>query len=561
MRPEPMMNAPDPRLIVNRGLLPENLPPVFSTAGFWEAFSQHSDNYLVTRRKTGKLAPYNASKRGEQRRVFSIPHPLFYRDQALFFAKNWNVVLPILNGSQGSYSSPQAPPGRFRSVAIAPQTRLPLARLQTLSSSRFCLVTDVSRCFPSIYTHAIPWAIHTKSVSKLDRDEKSKTVVGNRLDFALRQAQDGQTVGIPVGPDISRLVSEIILSRVDSECFAGSYRRTPFIRHVDDYWIGGDSVDKCEDILRRLRDKLSEYQLDINELKTRIVPTTAVFGETWPLDLKQEIASTLGSYGINRRDPVSLFARVIEIARQNKDDGVIKYVIRQIDRNSQWGSDWKISQSFLAHCAIQFSHSVDYVCRVIIWRHRINQDVDRSLWRDVLLKVAGQAASLGHDGELLWCLWTIKELGYVIPANLTSRILTVAGPMVLAFSAHLATHDLIRDKSWLSTLDEMSVSEDQFNGRMWPLTLELYHLGANKKLKANLTLDGSAEHKIHSDRISIIKWDALPAVFQQDEEDVDDDIARPNHAIEDFASNYDDEDEEEIEEIPQAFDWDAFGPP
>jgi hypothetical protein len=38
---------------------------------------------------------------------------------------------------------------------------------------------------------------------------------GNLLDLRVRNAQDGQTIGLPVGPDTSRLLAEIVGTAVD----------------------------------------------------------------------------------------------------------------------------------------------------------------------------------------------------------------------------------------------------------------------------------------------------------------------------------------------------------
>lgn len=69
----------------------------------------------------------------------------------------------------------------------------------------------------------------------------------NRLDFILRKGQDGQTVGIRVGPDASRFVAEVISIAIDLE-----FRRRcelpdlAIVRHVDDIWIGAHSHADAE---------------------------------------------------------------------------------------------------------------------------------------------------------------------------------------------------------------------------------------------------------------------------------------------------------------------------
>ena len=266
-------------LLVRKGLFPENLPPVYTAQNIWPAFGPSGTAYTVTTKTLGEPCVYNASKRGGQRRLFGIPHPAFIKDQGLFFEKHWTDIDALFQAACGSLSRPTVDPVGPRHVRITSHQELPRLRLASLSRFRFCLITDVARFYPSVYTHTLPWAINGKSASKTDRHSNSAAVFGNRLDFIIRQAQLGQTIGIPVGPDTSKLVAEIIMSAVDKRFLELSRKPVPdYVRHVDDYWIGGNTHEECEKHLQRLRLALKEYQLDINELKTRIISTKYVFG-------------------------------------------------------------------------------------------------------------------------------------------------------------------------------------------------------------------------------------------------------------------------------------------
>ena len=77
----------------------------------------------------------------------------------------------------------------------------------------FEVKTDVSRYYGTIYTHIIPWIIHTKTVAKSKR--KDTTLLGNLLDKNLREGNSGQTLGIPIGPDTSLVIAEIIGCTLD----------------------------------------------------------------------------------------------------------------------------------------------------------------------------------------------------------------------------------------------------------------------------------------------------------------------------------------------------------
>jgi hypothetical protein len=91
---------------VTKGLLPENIPPVFTTKNLWAPLSQYASEYTITKKSIGEHATYNASKRGGQRRIFSIPHPSFIRDKAIFFQKHWTRVTSLIESSPGSASRP-----------------------------------------------------------------------------------------------------------------------------------------------------------------------------------------------------------------------------------------------------------------------------------------------------------------------------------------------------------------------------------------------------------------------------------------------------------------------
>jgi len=132
--------SPTPEAILKRGFLPENLPPPLTSASFWDHYKTQTGSYLVTQNCVGALAPYNASKRGGQRRVFSLPHPTFVHDQAYFAEKHWADLCVLFKGAYGSLSTPEFRPNGPRAIRITPHSDLPQKRLIALSRFKFCLV-------------------------------------------------------------------------------------------------------------------------------------------------------------------------------------------------------------------------------------------------------------------------------------------------------------------------------------------------------------------------------------------------------------------------------------
>jgi Reverse transcriptase (RNA-dependent DNA polymerase) len=420
---------PSVQRIIESGTLPENLPPLFTSARIWPLYTGHSGSYLVTTQCIGAISQYNASKRGGQRRFFGLPHPTFVFDQAVFFEKHWAALKPLLASAKGSASIPHFLASGPRAMRITPHSDLPKARLKSFSRFKFCAISDVARFYPSIYTHSIPWAINGRVASKADTRATSATVFGNKLDFVVRQAQDRQTIGLPVGPDTSKIASELILCAVDKQFLKGR-RSLVYLRHVDDYWIGGNTIDECERHLQNLRSALREYELDLNELKTKILPAHYVFGESWPTEVERELQQSLQPFmSLLNPDPVSTLGKIVERARNAEDDGIIRHAIRTIDEHNWWTSNWDVLEHFLAQCAIQFPHSFDYVARVVVWRIRTDKAYNKSLWTEVARLVALRSGALSRDSEVVWALWLLKELRQKLTTRIADQLISYSNPL------------------------------------------------------------------------------------------------------------------------------------
>jgi hypothetical protein len=531
------MVAPAPALedFIKRGFLPDNLPPCYSSVQLWKAYSGLSD-YIVDS-STSQLTRFNASKRGNQRRGFAVPHPNYFFDQALFFQKNWNFVERIMRASRGSLSFPEFGASEARAVKITAHSMLPEYRLKRLARFRYCLVADVSRYFPSIYTHGIPWALHGRDAAKRDRRTASMSVFGNRLDYALRQGQDGQTIGIPIGPDTSRLIGEVVLSAIDVQIQSDRPEFSDaFIRHVDDYWVGGDTVEDCQMHLRALRRGLHDYELDVNELKTRIVSSSQIFADAWPLDLERGAIRAIaraGEAGSGNYNAIVYLGKIIEYVNLNNDDALIKNLIRRIDRARLWDSGWGFLQSFLVHCAVQFPHAFDRVARVLVWRKRRGLEVDRDLWGDVINRVIRQNSDYGHDSEVAWALWLLVELDLKLSGDLARKIISRNSALVISYLVHMSANNRVPD---LDVPQEVIAHcGTDVDSRYWPALLEMNYLQMGAISPSSL---GGPEilKRIFSNGCSLIDWGVAPLVFQSSAGDTP---SEPAFAIEENDSDYD----------------------
>src|SRR5690606_18172722 len=108
----------------------------------------------------------------------------------------------------------------------------------------FLFKFDINKCFDSIYTHSISWAVLGLDAVKENVDV-SKNNYSGIFDKLLQYANYGETNGILIGPEISRIFAEIILQRIDKDLEIEIFKSLKLkskdhyelYRYVDDYFL------------------------------------------------------------------------------------------------------------------------------------------------------------------------------------------------------------------------------------------------------------------------------------------------------------------------------------
>ena len=135
------------------------------------------------------------------------------------------------------------------------------------------LKLDISKCFDSIYTHSLSWALLGKEAAKENVDESSTTFAG-QFDKFMRRTNYNETNGIIIGPEFSRIFAELILQSVDRDLFLELQKRKcehkvdyEMFRYIDDYFVFyNDETTKCA-IVELLQLKLKDVKLRLNTAK------------------------------------------------------------------------------------------------------------------------------------------------------------------------------------------------------------------------------------------------------------------------------------------------------
>lgn len=135
---------------------------------------------------------------------------------------------------------------------------------------------DVSKCFDSIYTHSLPWAVLGKDQTKFSLDE-SKATFGGRFDTLMQNLNHKETNGIVIGPEFSRIFAEIILQSIDTELIKQLAEGPKLIhkldyeifRYVDDFFVFYNEESTQHKIFETLQEILKGKKLSINTAKIK----------------------------------------------------------------------------------------------------------------------------------------------------------------------------------------------------------------------------------------------------------------------------------------------------
>jgi hypothetical protein len=237
-------------------------------------------NYNFDANKDGKLAW----------RPYELIHPVIYVSlvNVLCDPENWLFVKNRLSEFDGCTikccSAPVMSLDNQKDVAKQIRSWWHKVEQQSLIYSlefSHVLHTDVIDCYGSLYTHSIPWALHSKDVAKNNKGKNS--LLGNKIDSHIQASRYGQTNGISQGSVLMDFIAEIVLGYVDELIYntLGDPNDFRILRYRDDYRIFANSDDRAEEILKIISDKLRSVGMKLGVSKT-FLSRNAVEGSIKP---------------------------------------------------------------------------------------------------------------------------------------------------------------------------------------------------------------------------------------------------------------------------------------
>jgi hypothetical protein len=181
---------------------------------------------------------------------------------------------------------------------------------------------DVGRCFDSVYTHSITWALKEKAYSKTNRAVTNS--LGPIFDRLMQATNYNETAGILIGAEVSRIFAEIIFQEIDRNVLNRLREKDVFEgvhytirRYVDDIFIFSTTPEIATKVHGEVADALKEYKLSINLNKTQKIPRPFITTQSKAIklvkksyqNLVEKLLKTEGEFPNQKRVPNYLFNR------------------------------------------------------------------------------------------------------------------------------------------------------------------------------------------------------------------------------------------------------------
>ena len=267
------MSSPNTRLtrLLVRGFYPRELPPPFRT----RRFTKVRDTLSPPAKYAGSTTFFRGANHRGDFRTFGVVNPVSYFLLSRFIAQHWARIREVYILSTSSGAVPRFPSVQTPGRALERFSLAHLRAVQHRIASTFPIVVrlDINDFYGSVYTHAIPWAVLGKEAAKtMHNNGTLKGHWSDTLDKLVRNCNQTQTTGIPIGPDTSRIISELILARIDAELTAKATDMTAgqLFHNIDDYQLGAYTVAQAESHHANFVAAIARYELRLNEFKTKV---------------------------------------------------------------------------------------------------------------------------------------------------------------------------------------------------------------------------------------------------------------------------------------------------
>lgn len=363
--------------LVGYGMFPEKIPPIFTSLS-WLRFVNNNPT-LKYSEKPSQYIFYETMRNTNVPRKMGIPNPITYTRLCQHIQKFWPDICQHFKSQTSNQSYKKSRIHIRKSKNSKAIFRMSYGNhifdgspeLDLIFDAHYVVKADISQCFPSMYSHALSWAIVGKAKAKRDKGNKSHWY--NLLDYYVRNIKDGETNGFLIGPHVSNLLSEIILCAVDSKLNEWKY-----IRNIDDYTCYVKDQRAAENFLVALDMELKEFGLNLNYKKTEIIKLPIGQDDSW-------VRKINNNFVLYEKSPMTysqihaFMEFVIDLVRETGNSAVINYAMKMVSSHNLKENARQYYIKVIAHLSLIYTYLFPYLDNYLFIPFNVSTQMIQSL--------------------------------------------------------------------------------------------------------------------------------------------------------------------------------------
>ena len=392
-----------------------------SKTQYKERKKKHRDDF-ISQYSSSRAAIYSISKGKLSRRFLQIPNPKHFSILSEKITSYWANYEAVFKLSDYSKSYPVVEIAADKRSVSTNSKNVADFKNSLLKASIDKLIevrVDISKFYPTIYTHSVSWALLGKEKAKYyfkQKDNIETLIAGGDADAALykyaesvdnaiRACQERQSIGIPIGPDTSHIIAEIVACRIDSILKSKlSSIDLKACRYYDDYYIYVSSKDEADLVLKCLQLILSDFQLEINESKIKI--------REFPFAFEDEFTTILHTFDLKKTNQSNnikhYFSLIWAFAEQNpkKTDWIFRYALKVFEFSAIviQKNCWETFENLMIKTALIEPAILDIFTRIFItYKAYISIDSKEKIKR-LINAIIKSHCPVKHSFEISWAL-------------------------------------------------------------------------------------------------------------------------------------------------------------
>lgn len=487
-----------------------------SKAQYRERKKKHRDDFM-SQYGSSRAAIYSISKGKLSRRFLQIPNPKHFSILSEKITSYWANYEAVFKLSDYSKSYPVVEIAADKRSVSTNSRNVADFKNSLLKASIDKLIevrVDISKFYPSIYTHSVSWALLGKEKAKYYFKQKDNIEAliargdadaalykyAESVDNAIRACQERQSIGIPIGPDTSHIIAEIVACRIDSilKCKLSSIDLKA-CRYYDDYYIYVSSKDEADLVLKCLQLILSDFQLEINESKIKI--------REFPFAFEDEFTTILHTFDFKKTNQSNnikhYFSLIWAFAEQNpkKTDWIFKYALKVFEFSAIviQKKCWETFENLMIKTALIEPAILDIFTRIFItYKAYISIDSKEKIKR-LINAIIRSHCPVKHSFEISWALWIAKTFEIEIEEQSANSIIETRDSVSNLILLDLINNStLVKGRPRISDI-EAELKDDILMSENWLLAYEGVKKGWLTPIEMDL-LDKNLFFKILKDK-------------------------------------------------------------